>query len=94
MKARGAAAVFPISYGMYLAQYSDAKHATCDELQLGDTVREEWVIHTLRHTRITELAGLGWSAPAIQQWAGHASLQVTQRYIHSAGINLEELVQC
>jgi integrase len=93
-KAHGTAAVFPIGYGTYLSQYSHAKHAACDALQLGPTVRKEWVIHTLRHTRITELASMGWQAPAIQQWAGHASLQVTQRYIHAAGINLEELLQC
>lgn len=94
MKARGGSKVFRISYWWYLCNYNDAKHEACDALGLGDTVRREWVIHTLRHTRITELARLGWQAPAIQQWAGHKNLAVTQRYIHAAGINLQELLQC
>lgn len=94
MKARASERVFPISYWTFLAHYSDAKHAACDALGLSPTVRDEWVIHTLRHTRLTELAQLGWQAPAIQQWAGHKSLSVTQRYIHGAAINLEELLQC
>jgi integrase len=93
MKARGTELVFPIGYMTYLRQYSDAKHAACDALGLGPDVRKEWVIHTLRHTRITELARLGWQAPAIQKWAGHKSLAVTQRYIHAAGIDLEALVK-
>lgn len=94
MKQRGSKQVFPTCYGTYLLHYSDAKHAACDALQLGDTTRREWVIHTLRHTCITELARKGWQAPAIQQWAGHKSLAVTQRYIHAAGINLAALVEC
>jgi len=94
MKQRGTTAVFPLSYGTFLSHYSDAKHAACDALQLGPTTRKEWVVHTLRHTCITGLARKGWAAPAIQQWAGHKSLAVTQRYIHAAGINLEALVDC
>jgi integrase len=94
MQARQTQRVFPIEYATYLLHYTEAKHRVCDELGLGEVVRKEWVVHTLRHTRITELAGMGWQAPAIQQWAGHKSLSVTQRYIHGAGINLEELVQC
>jgi site-specific recombinase XerD len=94
MKQRGQQRVFPFSYGTFLSHYSDAKHAACDALQLSKTTRDEWVIHTLRHTCITDLARKGWAAPAIQQWAGHKSLAVTQRYIHAAGINLEALVDC
>lgn len=94
MKCRGGDTVFPFSYGTFLSHYSDAKHAACDALQLSKTTRREWVIHTLRHTCITDLARKGWSAPAIQQWAGHKSLAVTQRYIHAAALNLEELVDC
>lgn len=94
MKARGTTRVFPTSYWTYLSHYSDAKHVACDALGLGDSVRREWVIHTLRHTRVTELAEQGHSAPAIQKWAGHASLSVTQRYIHAAGINLAALANC
>lgn len=94
MKQRGKVEVFPLCYGSFLQHYSDAKHAACDVLQLSPTTRKEWVIHTLRHTRLTELARQGWQAPAIQQWAGHKSLAVTQRYIHAAGINLEAMADC
>ena len=94
MRARGSERVFPTCYGTFLSHYSDAKHVACDQLGLGPTVRKEWVIHTLRHTRITELAANGHAAPAIQAWAGHASLSVTQRYIHAAGINLTALAHC
>ena len=94
MQARGTAKVFPACYRTYHTHYKEAVDQVCDELGLGEVVRKEWVVHTLRHTRITELAQLGWQAPAIQQWAGHKSLSVTQRYIHGAGINLEELMQC
>lgn len=92
MRSWGSDHVFPCSYSHYVEIYREAKHAACDRLGLGPHVRQEWVIHTLRHTRITELAQQGWQAPAIQQWAGHRSLTVTQRYIHAAGINLSELV--
>ena len=94
MQARGTTKVFPACYRTYHTHYKEAVDQVCDELGLGEVVRKEWVVHTLRHTRITELAQLGWQAPAIQQWAGHKSLSVTQRYIHGAGINLEELMQC
>lgn len=94
MKQYGTSSVFPISYWTFLQHYSNAKHQACDNLGLSDTTRSEWVIHTLRHTRLTELARQGWQAPAIQQWAGHRSLSVTQRYIHAAGINLEAMADC
>ena len=94
MQARGTTKVFPACYRTYHTHYKEAVDQVCDELGLGEVVRKEWVVHTLRHTRITELAQLGWQAPAIQQWAGHKSLSVTQRYIHGSGINLEELMQC
>ena len=94
MQARNTTHVFPACYRTYYRHYKEAVDQVCDGLGLGEVVRKEWGIHTLRHTRITELAQLGWQAPAIQQWAGHRSLSITQRYIHGAGINLEELLQC
>jgi integrase len=38
--------------------------------------------HTLRHTFCSRLASRGAPARAIQQLAGHASLAMTQRYMH------------
>jgi len=94
MKARGSKQVFPISYGAFYDHYRRATHEVCDRLGLSNDVRKEWVIHTLRHTCLTELAKKGWSAPAISQWAGHKTLAVTQRYVHGSAINLEELMEC
>ena len=84
--------VFPMSYKSYLDKYSAAKHEVCDRLGLGDVVRQEWVVHTLRHTCITNMARRRCTAPEIKQWAGHKTLAVTQRYIQSAGIDLRNVV--
>lgn len=92
--ARGGARPFAMKYDTFLAQYKEAKDHACDVLGLGDAVRQQWVIHTLRHTMLTELAQRGWGAPAIAQWAGHKSLSVTQRYVHGSAIDLEQLMKC
>ena len=63
----------------------------CDNLGLGQRVKDEWCFHTLRHTKITMLARAGIPAPKIQYWAGHKSLEVTQKYIHNAGVDIEDL---
>lgn len=86
--------VFPIAYRPYLDHYGEAVHEACDRLGLSPSIREEWCVHTLRHTCLTNLARKGWNASAIQQWGGHKSLQVTQRYVHHSAIALEELVDC
>lgn len=86
--------VFPLGYRTYLARYGDAVQEVCDRMGLSPSVRDEWCIHTLRHTCLTNLARRGWNASAIQQWGGHKSLQVTQRYVHHSAIALEELVDC
>lgn len=86
--------VFPVGYRTYLDRYGEAVHEACDRLGLSPSIREEWCIHTLRHTCLTNLARKGWNASAIQQWGGHKSLQVTQRYVHHSAIALEELVDC
>lgn len=86
--------VFSIAYKTFHAQYKAAVRQTCLNLGLGLQVQQEWVIHTLRHTKITELAQKGFQAPAIQQWAGHKSLAITQRYVHGAGVDLSSLADC
>ena len=87
-------AVFPFSYATFLAAYKRAVDGACDELGLPPAVRQEWCIHTLRHTCLTRLAQQGWSGPQIQAWGGHQSMQVTQRYVHHSGVTLEHLVEC
>lgn len=94
LKGQDPSRVFPIGYRAYLERYGDAVHEVCDRLGLSPAVRQEWVVHTLRHTCLTNLARRGWNASAIQQWGGHKSLQVTQRYVHHSAIALEELVDC
>lgn len=86
--------VFSLSYATYLAVYKAAVHGACDRLGLAPETRQEWVIHTLRHTCLTRLAQQGWSGPQIQAWGGHKSMQVTERYVHQSGVTLEHLVDC
>lgn len=42
-------------------------------------------VHSLRHTFATAKARQGISAPRLQRWLGHRSLNTTQLYIHLAG---------
>ena len=93
-KAHDTEKVFSINYDPFYRHYKAAVKATCKALGLGLQVQKEWLIHTLRHTRITELALNGASAPQIQQWAGHKDLATSQKYIHNSGINLTSLMDC
>jgi integrase len=77
---------FSITYIMFYEYYSRSVDEVCDRLHLSKSVRDSWVIHTLRHTRITELAYEGWSAFQLMQWSGHASMSTTERYLHGSGI--------
>ena len=79
------------SYSEFYTDYMAAKEYVCFELKLGDTVYEEWVIHTLRHTCLTQLAMRGATAIQIMEWAGHKSLSTSQKYVHQSSINLESL---
>lgn len=84
--------VFSICYRTYAEHHREAVQRTCDRLRLSDEVREQWCIHTLRHTCLTRLASRGWSGPQLQAWAGHSSMSVTDRYVKQSGISLEGLV--
>ena len=88
------ATVFNKPYTTFYERYKEAVQRTCRKLKLGDDVQKQWVTHTLRHTRITELAINGASAPQIQAWAGHQSLSTSQKYIHSSGVDLTHLADC
>ena len=79
------------SYSEFYTDYMAAKEYVCFELKLGDTLYEEWVIHTLRHTCLTQLAMRGATAIQIMEWAGHKSLSTSQKYVHQSSINLESL---
>ena len=86
--------VFELKYGTFYLHYKEAIERTCIKLRLGEHVQDEWVTHTLRHTRITELANNGATAPQIQAWAGHKSMLTSQRYIHNSGVDLAHLADC
>lgn len=94
LKKRETASVFDKPYTTFYARYKAAIKRTCDKLKLGSDIQDQWVTHTLRHTRITELAVNGASAPQIQAWAGHQSLSTSQKYIHTSGVNLTHLADC
>ncbi|MFM7228035.1 MAG: tyrosine-type recombinase/integrase, partial [Cyanobacteriota bacterium] len=82
----GADRPFGICYDTYLKVHYETRNIVCDALSLSDYVRQNWVIHTLRHTRLTELAQMGWSSAQIKEWAGHSSILVSERYIHGSAI--------
>ena len=94
LKKRKGSTVFDMRYSTFYLHYKEAIDRTCQKLELGEHVQSEWVTHTLRHTRITELAVNGASAPQIQAWAGHKSLVTSQKYIHSSGVDLAHLADC
>lgn len=70
--------------------YLKARDQVCEQLGLGDDVRSKWVIHTLRHTRLTELASQGWSGAQLMAFAGHSSMAVSEKYIHSSAIRFPD----
>lgn len=94
LKKRDTASVFSKCYTTFYAHYKRAIERTCDKLKLGADIQDQWVTHTLRHTRITELAVNGATAPQIQAWAGHQSLATSQKYIHTSGVDLSHLADC
>lgn len=53
---------------------------------------KQFVPHVLRHTFCSRLAEQGRSAPEIQMLAGHATLSVTQRYIHMNSADLSHVI--
>lgn len=84
---------FPVSYYAFRKRFLTARDRTCRDLGLDDTTKEEWTLHSFRHTRLTELALNGATLPQLMQWAGHRSIATTQRYIHQSACDLESLVK-
>lgn len=93
-KKRSESSVFGLKYNTFYRHYREAIERTCQKLRIGEHVQDEWVTHTLRHTRITELANNGATAPQIQAWAGHKSMLTSQKYIHNSGVDLAHLADC
>jgi integrase/recombinase XerD len=46
--------------------------------------------HTMRHLALTDLARSGWDILDIKEFAGHASLRSTEKYIHLSSRDLKK----
>lgn len=78
--------VFGYSHSWFRTVWDQVRSA----LHLEDD--KQFVPHVLRHTFCSRLAAQGRSAPEIQVLAGHASLSVTQKYIHMDGQDLAHVI--
>jgi integrase len=52
----------------------------------------EWSFHSLRHYFCTTLIRRGGSLEAVRVLAGHSGLEITQRYVHASGADLEAAI--
>lgn len=57
---------------------------------LGKDSDPDWVTHMLRHTCCSRLVQAGVNLFLVQQWMGHKSLSITQRYAHHAPQHLQD----
>ena len=81
------------AYKKYYDYYANKSMLVCRKLNLGPNIEKEWTIHTMRHTRLTEIAFLpGITTPMLMEWSGHTSLRVVQGYIHGAGKGAQMIV--
>ena len=51
---------------------------------------EQFVIHMLRHTCCTRLVSAGVDLRSVQEWMGHSSIDMTQRYAHFIPSKLDD----
>ena len=52
----------------------------------------EFVLHSLRHTFGTRLGENGTDVFAIMRLMGHASITISQRYVHPSPVILEDAI--
>jgi len=93
--AGGALFVFPDKAGTGGFPVSSLDHQhdeVCSMLTAGGLAgfAAEFVIHSLRHTMLTRLGESGADAFTIMRIAGHSSVTVSQRYVHSSPESLEK----
>jgi hypothetical protein len=62
------------------------------KVAMGLSQDEDFVFHTLRHTRATRLVELGVNLRVIQQFMGHKAIQTTIRYAHVSNEMLVDAV--
>lgn len=66
--------------GPYLVTYIDRLHARAREAA---KFSPEFVIHSLRHTMLTRMGNAGVDAFTIKNIAGHSSVTISERYVHT-----------
>jgi integrase len=87
--------LFPGRSGDEPLQVTSADHMfrkTCDAIVDDDdkpVFPKEFVLHSLRHTCLSRLAEQGVGPFEIMRIAGHGSILMTQRYVHTAGDAIE-----
>jgi len=59
-------------------------------LQLADITKTDVGFHTARHSGITDLIRRRVPLPVVQSLAGHADIKMTMKYIHLAGVDIEQ----
>jgi len=72
--------------GSFLATSLNHQHST---VRTGLKLRQDFVLHSLRHTMLTRLGEAGVDAFTIMRIAGHSSITVSQRYVHPSSEALE-----
>jgi integrase len=93
LKARKAAGqsiwVFPgeTAAAAILVSSLDHTHATVREAL--ELTKEDFVIHSLRHTMLTRLGEAGADVFTIMRIAGHGSVTTSQRYVHPTPESME-----
>jgi integrase len=51
------------------------------------------VLHSTRHTALTDLGAAGADAFTIQRWAGHSSVTISQKYVHPTPETMERAAE-
>jgi integrase len=68
----------------------DHQHSKVRELL---KMPEDFVVHSLRHTMLTSPGLVGVDAFKIMKIAGHSSITISQRYVHSSPESVERTFQ-
>ena len=61
-----------------------------DVLKLANITKAKVGFHTARHSGITDLIRRGVPLAMVSQLAGHADIKMTMKYVHLAGVDIEQ----
>ena len=59
-------------------------------LELADITKTDVGFHTARHSSITDLIRRRVPLAVVQSLAGHADIKMTMKYVHLAGVDIEQ----